>query len=320
MRCGVVIFVLGLTACGSAPKQEPARATQHPVRIADDVSYPHMGAYGTPWVKTPGFDRVAREGCCCGAYTPNAKCAPSRAIILTGRNSWQLEAAGNHWPYFPARSSRRTPRACPERLLRREDRQGLDARGGGRREGEPRELAGTPSTGARPSRRARSRTTTTPPTSRTSSTKPQGQPSASGTARTSRTGATSTGLASPRAARTRDIDKVPPYWPDTETVRTDMLDYAFEIEHFDQHLERMLALLESGELAETLVVVTADNGMPFPGEGTGVRVSNHMPLAVMWPRGIRNPGRAVEDYVRSIVWMKWVFADILHCHLFQRMS
>src|SRR3546814_15066706 len=35
------------------------------------------------------------------AYTPNAKCAPSRSVILTGRNSWQLEAAANHWPFFP---------------------------------------------------------------------------------------------------------------------------------------------------------------------------------------------------------------------------
>jgi hypothetical protein len=25
------------------------------------------------------------------AYTPNAKCAPSHACLLTGRNSWQLE-------------------------------------------------------------------------------------------------------------------------------------------------------------------------------------------------------------------------------------
>ena len=33
-----------------------------------------------------------------------------------------------------------------------------------------------------------------------------------------------------------DIDKVPDYWMDNETIRNDMLDYAFEIEYFDQHL------------------------------------------------------------------------------------
>ncbi len=70
--------------------------------LADDASYPHMSAYGCPWVKTPGFDRVAREGILfTNTYTTNAKCAPSRACILTGRNSWQLEEAANHWCYFP---------------------------------------------------------------------------------------------------------------------------------------------------------------------------------------------------------------------------
>lgn len=66
------------------------------------MSYPHTGAYGTDWIKTPGFDRVAKEGLLfTRAYTPNAKCSPSRSIIITGRNSWQLEEAANHVPFFP---------------------------------------------------------------------------------------------------------------------------------------------------------------------------------------------------------------------------
>ena len=45
--------------------------------IADDLSFPHMGAYGTEWTQTPAFDRVAREGLLFNrCYTPNAKCAP----------------------------------------------------------------------------------------------------------------------------------------------------------------------------------------------------------------------------------------------------
>ncbi|HWH68220.1 MAG TPA: sulfatase-like hydrolase/transferase, partial [Candidatus Sulfotelmatobacter sp.] len=69
--------------------------------IADDWGV-HAGAYGTKWVKTPAFDRVAHDGILFrNAYTPNAKCAPSRACILTGRNSWQLKAAANHVCYFP---------------------------------------------------------------------------------------------------------------------------------------------------------------------------------------------------------------------------
>jgi len=70
--------------------------------IADDWSFGHAGAYGWQWVETPNFDRVAREGLLFRhAYSPNAKCAPSRATILTGRYSWQLEEAGNHMAVFP---------------------------------------------------------------------------------------------------------------------------------------------------------------------------------------------------------------------------
>src|SRR6187549_2483218 len=69
--------------------------------IADDWG-PHASAYGTRWVSTPAFDRVAKEGLLfTRAYTPNAKCAPSRACLLTGRNPWQLESACNHICFFP---------------------------------------------------------------------------------------------------------------------------------------------------------------------------------------------------------------------------
>ncbi len=58
-----------------------------------------MSAYGSPYVNTPGFDAIAKEGVLFNrAYTPNAKCAPSRAAVMTGRNSWQLDAAANHIP------------------------------------------------------------------------------------------------------------------------------------------------------------------------------------------------------------------------------
>ena len=64
--------------------------------IADDAG--HMSAYGTPWVHTPAFDRVAHEGLLFeNAYTCNSKSAPSRAAIITGRNSCQLKEACNHW-------------------------------------------------------------------------------------------------------------------------------------------------------------------------------------------------------------------------------
>ncbi len=61
-----------------------------------------------------------------------------------------------------------------------------------------------------------------------------------------------------------DITHVPSYWPDHETVRHDMLDYAFEVEHTDQHLGHMLAELEKRKLLDnTIIIVTSDHGMPI---------------------------------------------------------
>ncbi|MBI5775327.1 MAG: sulfatase-like hydrolase/transferase, partial [Verrucomicrobia bacterium] len=85
----------------AAPAADSPRPPNILFAIADDWGA-HAGAYGTRWVKTPHFDRVAKEGILfTRAFTPNAKCAPSRACILTGRNSWQLAEAANHICYFP---------------------------------------------------------------------------------------------------------------------------------------------------------------------------------------------------------------------------
>ena len=60
-----------------------------------------MSIYGSTYVNTPAFDKIAKEGILFNnAYTPNAKCAPSRSAVMTGRNSWQLDAAANHYIYF----------------------------------------------------------------------------------------------------------------------------------------------------------------------------------------------------------------------------
>ncbi|MBP9225858.1 MAG: sulfatase-like hydrolase/transferase, partial [Verrucomicrobiales bacterium] len=80
-------FVFTLTLSGLAriaSGEEGKRPPNILFAIADDWGA-HAGAYGTPWVKTPGFDRIAKEGLLfTHAYTPVAKCAPSRAIVLTG--------------------------------------------------------------------------------------------------------------------------------------------------------------------------------------------------------------------------------------------
>jgi arylsulfatase A-like enzyme len=63
-------------------------------------------------------------------------------------------------------------------------------------------------------------------------------------------------------------------------------------------------------LENTIVVVTSDNGMPFPHcKGYAYHHSNHLPLAIMWPRGITNPNRVVDDHV-SFIDLAPTFLDV----------
>jgi uncharacterized sulfatase len=80
-----------------------------------------------------------------------------------------------------------------------------------------------------------------------------------------------------------------------------LLDYALEIEWFDEHLGRMLGILEeTGELENTIVVVTGDNGMPFPRAKANVyEIGMHVPMAVRW--GARaKAGRRVTDFMTFV--------------------
>mgnify|MGYP005840929061 CR=1 FL=1 len=300
-----LIILLTFNLCGFVGITE-AQPNERPnilFALADDASYPHMGAYGTDWVETPAFDRVAEQGILFNrAYVPNPKCAPSRAIILTGRNSWQLEEAANHWANFPTKFKvytevlaehgyhvGATGKKWAPGVAKTED--------GGRRH-----LAGTPYDEHR----------TIPPTSQISNNDYAAnfeaflEDNASdqsfvfwyGSTEPHRRYEFRSGIEK-GGKQLSGVDNVPGFWPDNDNIRTDMLDYAFEIEYFDQHLNRMLTILEErGELENTLVVVTADNGMPFPRiKGQTYEQSAHMPLAIMWPQGIENPGRVVDDMV-----------------------
>jgi len=274
--------------------------------IADDASFPHMGAYGTSWIKTPAFDLVAREGILFNnCYTPNAKCAPSRSCILTGRNSWQLEEAANHWPKWPEKF-----KTYAEVLSEHGYHVGYTAKGWapgipGMVNGEKRELLV----------KAYNQRQTDPPADHMNNNdyaanfedflndNSESKPFCFwyGSTEPHRAYQYRAGIEI-GGKSVEDIDHVPEFWPDNDTVRSDMLDYAFEIEYFDQHLQRMLDILEErGELGNTLVVVTADNGMPFPRiKGQTYEMSNHLPLAIMWQDGIEKPGRVVDDYVNFI--------------------
>jgi N-sulfoglucosamine sulfohydrolase len=91
---------------------------------------------------------------------------------------------------------------------------------------------------------------------------------------------------------------VPAYCPDNDIVRGDLLDYSLEVEYADSHIGRALETLrESGELDNTIVVVTSDHGMPFPYvKGQIIEDGFRLPLAVRWGNVVK-PGRVVDDFV-----------------------
>jgi arylsulfatase A-like enzyme len=276
------------------------------IAMGDDISYPHMSAYGCEFVETPGFDRIAREGILFNnVYTPNAKSSPSRACFLTGRNSWQLEEAANHIPFFPIKFT-----SFMESLNNHGYNVGHTSKGWAPgiavdSSGNPRELTGKafnamktypPATGISNSDYAanfedflNSGDNKKPFCFWYGSYEPhRGYEYESGVKKGGK--------------RLSDIMNFFKFWPDNDSVRNDLLDYAFEIEYFDSHLVRMLEILEKrGELDNTIVIVTADNGMPFPRiKGQVYEYSNHLPMAIMWGKGIKNPGRIVDDYVNFI--------------------
>ena len=271
--------------------------------IADDWGL-HAGCYGTPWISTPAFDRVARDGLLFArAYTPNAKCAPSRACLLTGRNSWQLKEAANHICYFPTEF-----KGWAEALVDNGWNVGHTQKGWGPGEarnanGKPRQMTG---------RAFNKRQLSTPPTKAISRNDYAGnfhdfleQTSADqpwcfwyGALEPHRDYEFGSGIKS-TGRKPGDIDHVPAFWPDTEDIRTDLLDYAFEVEHFDRQLGLMLKELEERNLLDnTLVIVTSDHGPPFPrSKGNVYEIANHVPLAVMWKKGITKSGRTIQDFV-----------------------
>lgn len=59
--------------------------------LADDMGYGDLGCFGSPVIKSPNLDKLARAGMKlnqCYAASPN--CSPARAGILTGRSPYRV--------------------------------------------------------------------------------------------------------------------------------------------------------------------------------------------------------------------------------------
>ncbi len=250
--------------------------------IADDWGWPHAGAYGDPVVQTPVFDRLAREGVLFDhACVASPSCTPSRNAILTGQMFYRLEEGANLWstlqtkfPVYPLLLEKAGYHVGHWRKAWGPG--GL--RAGGYVDTHP---AGPAFKGFDDFLEKR----------------PKGKPFCFwlGAGDPHRPYDPGSGKQSGM-----DLAKipVPPFWPDDPVVRSDIADYYFEVQRFDADVGAALKRLEElGELENTLVLSTGDNGTPFPRckanlYDRGVR----QPLAARWGKRIK-PGRRVTDFV-----------------------
>lgn len=249
--------------------------------IADDWSWPHASILDDSVVKTPAFDRVAREGALfTQAYVSAPSCSPSRASLLTGQHFWRLKEGGILYSTLPAEFP-----VYPDLLERAGYHVGYAGKGWapGRWEtgGRERNPAGPKFKGLQAFLDAR----------------PAGKPFCFwfGSTRPHRHYRWRVGVEN---GLDPDHVTVPACLPDVAEVRIDLCDYYWNVQRFDREVAELLRVLEqSGELDNTVLVVTSDNGMPFPRcksnlYDLGVRV----PLAVRWPGKVA-AGRVVHDMV-----------------------
>jgi len=249
--------------------------------ISDDQSFAHTGASGDPVVRTPHFDRIAAEGVRFShAYCCSPSCTPSRSAILTGQEPYRLEEAGNLWSTLRSKFD-----VYPDMLEAAGYEVGFTRKGWG---------PGIDNAGGRSRNPAGDRFDDF---ATFFSQRQSDRPFCFwfGSQDPHRTYEKGSGL---RAGMKIDDVNVPDFLPDVPEVRSDILDYFFEIERFDRELGAILKRLEqAGELDNTVVIVTSDNGMPFPRAKTNLYdYGARMPLAIRWPERVPG-GRVVDDFV-----------------------
>ena len=306
-------IVTQLGACGgrSGDSGDPKRPNIL-FAISDDQSYPYASVYGTKGINTPAFDRVANSGILFhNAFVAAPQCSPSRAAILTGKNIWQLEEAGTHASNFPKKFPVFTD------ILEANGYQlGYTGKpwapGNWQITGWKRNPVGpgynellldhVPSSGI--NRRDYFGNFSVFLDSMDAS-KPfffwygchephRSYEYASGA----------------RSGKLMNDVELPSFLPDDSITRNDVMDYVFEIEYFDSHLQKMIDLLEEkGLLENTMIVVTADNGMPFPYAKANLQeYGTHVPLAISWPGGIKKNGRT--DALVSMIDLAPTFLEV----------
>lgn len=251
--------------------------------IADDWGWPHATIYGNDDVcQTPAFDQIASNGLLFNhAYISSPSCTPSRNAILTGQYHWRLGPGANLW------STLDTHHQTYPLLLEDAgyhvgswrkswgpgDASNWDRYPAGKRYRNPQQFLDAWD---------RSK----PFCFWLGASDPH-RPYKSGTGKAS-------GM---------DLSRIKlfEHYPDSDVIRNDVADYYFEVQRFDGDVGRFVATLkELDVLDNTIIVMTGDHGMPFPRCKANLYDSGaRVPLAIQWPKGIKKPGRVIDDSVST---------------------
>ena len=299
-------FLLLLISC-SKKEQSTEMKPNVLIAICDDQSFMHH-TNESNWDDLianypPNFKSIASEGLFfSNAFVASPGCAPSRASILTGRYPWQNKEAGGHATIFPL-----DVKTLPDVLSESGFHTGYTGKGcdpfnwqiTGRQNNPAGKMYNQflyekdelPANGI-------SQINYSKNFEGFLDEKKDGEPFYFwfGCYEPHRVYEEGSGL---KNGYTYDDAQVPCFLPDVAPVKKDILDYQLEIDWFDKHLGKMIAMLkERGMFDNTIIIVTADNGMPFPAaKANNYEYGIHIPLAICWGNGIKNKKEVVEHLV-----------------------
>ncbi len=97
---GTAALAATLSSCQNADKPSENERPNILFIMSDDHAYQAISAYQDHLIETPNIDRIANEGILfSNACVTNSICAPSRAVILTGKHSHINGKIDNHFPF-----------------------------------------------------------------------------------------------------------------------------------------------------------------------------------------------------------------------------